>query len=127
MTSVARKTGRLKALGLATRVILAAFLTCATTAPVQAADAPMQPPMNDFNDAYYSCDGTAFLISYDSETPTKAKLTTSSHNKEYELTRTQSPSGVAFEGGAVRFWTDGKTVTVAGTPEKFTNCKRKAQ
>ena len=108
-------------------IILVASLAAAIAAPAGAAGAPMQPPMNDFNDAYYLCDGTAFLIAYDSETPTKAKLTTSNHNKEFELTRTQSPSGVAFEGGPVKFWTDGKTVTVAGTPDKFTNCKRKVQ
>ena len=100
---------------------LAAFAGAAT-----AADTPMQPPTNDFNDAYYICDGTAFLIAYDSETPTQAKLTTSNHNKAFELKRTDSPTGVAFAGGAVKFWTDGKTVTVAGTPDKFQNCKRKA-
>ena len=108
-------------------VLGAAAIAMSSGGDAQAQAAPMQPPMNDFNDAYYLCDGTAFLIAYDSETPTQAKLTTSNHNKEFELKRTPSPSGVAFEGGAVKFWTDGKSVTVAGTPDKFTNCKRKVQ
>ncbi|HEY3950138.1 MliC family protein [Phenylobacterium sp.] len=87
---------------------------------------PQQPPMNSFNDAYYVCTGTAFAVSYDSDTPTKAKITTSNGNKEFDLKRTPSPTGVAFAEGAVKFWTDGKTVTVAGTPSKFQGCKLKA-
>lgn len=115
--------------GLATTLtatLAAGLATGALATAAWAADIAMQPPMNGFNDAYYVCDGAAFLISYDSETPTKATLTTSDHNKAYELKRTESPTGVAFAGGAAKFWTDGKTVTVTGPASKFTNCKRKA-
>lgn len=107
--------------GVKSWVCLAAMAAAGSAA---AADA-MQPPMNEFNDAYYLCDGAAFLISYDSETPTKATLTTSDHNKAYELKRAESPTGVTFTDGTLKFWTDGKTVTVAGSPAKFTNCRRK--
>jgi membrane-bound inhibitor of C-type lysozyme len=114
-------------LGLRSWIGLAAMLAAGAAPSLGlTADGPMQPPMNDFNDAYYICDGASFLISYDSETPTKATLHTSNQKKAYELSRTDSPTGVTFAAGAAKFWTDGKTVTVAGTDPKFANCKRKA-
>jgi membrane-bound inhibitor of C-type lysozyme len=95
----------------------------AVSAPVSA-DTPMQPPMNDFNEAFYVCDGANFAVSYDSDTPTAATLTTS-NAKKYDLKRTTAPSGVQFTEDPVKFWTDGKTVVVQGAGGSFQNCKRK--
>lgn len=86
-----------------------------------------QPPMNDFAQAFYRCDGgEAFMISYDSEQPAKAEMTTNSDKRRYVLKRTTAPSGVAFAGDGARFWTDGKAVTVEGTKAAFHNCRMKA-
>ena len=91
------------------------------------APAGMKPPMNDFNQAFYRCDnGGAFSISYDSDTPATAEITTNDDNKPHALKRTPSPSGAQFTGGAARFWTDGKTVVVEGPKAAFKNCKMKA-
>jgi membrane-bound inhibitor of C-type lysozyme len=89
---------------------------------------PQQPPMNNFDFAFYTCaEGGAFQISYDSDTPTKATLTTSLNNTQYELVRAPVDQGVQFSKGAVKFWTDGKTVVVDGTKARFKDCKRKGQ
>jgi membrane-bound inhibitor of C-type lysozyme len=101
--------------------VLAAGLIAA---PVMAEPA-VQPPMNDFYEAFYTCEGGAFLISYDSETPEKATLTTNLKNKKYEMKRTSAPTGVKFANDAARFWTDGKTATLEGTETPLKNCKMK--
>ncbi len=96
------------------------------TALPATAQAPIQPPMNSFDFAFYNCaDGAAFQITYDSETPKSATMTTNDQNKEYVLTRTDAPNGVAFANGPTKFWTDGKTVTVEGTNKPLKNCKLK--
>jgi membrane-bound inhibitor of C-type lysozyme len=105
-------------------VIAGIFAAGAMAAPAMA-DPPVQPPMNDFYEAFYTCEGGAFLISYDSETPEKATLTTNLKAKKYELKRAPAPSGVKFSGEALRFWTDGKTVTVEGAETPLKNCKMK--
>jgi len=103
----------------------------AGSAAAQPAAAPaaggMKPPMNDFNQAFYRCDGGgAFSMSYDSDDPQKAEMTTNDDNRPHELKRTPSSSGVQFSAGAMRFWTDGKTVVAEGTKTAFKNCKMKA-
>jgi membrane-bound inhibitor of C-type lysozyme len=87
----------------------------------------MQPPMNDFNQAFYICqNNTAFIVSYDSTTPETATLTTSSNNKTYSLKRDQvAAAGVRFSGDAIKLWTDGKTVQLEGTATHFEDCKLK--
>ena len=105
--------------------IFAAVLSAGAFAGGSAwAEAAMQPPMNDFDEAFYVCDGANFAVSYDSDTPTTATLTTS-NNSKYELKRTTAASGVQFGGTPVKFWTDGKTVVVQGAGGSFQNCKRK--
>lgn len=84
-----------------------------------------QPPMNDFYQAFYNCDGGAFLVTYDTDTPMTATLMFAGNNKQYVLPRTKAPSGVQFSTDATRFWTDGKTVTVTGTAQPLKNCKMK--
>lgn len=85
-----------------------------------------QPPMNEFNQAFYRCDnGAAFMMSYDADQPTKADMTTNEGNHSYELKRTQAASGFQFSGDGARFWTDGKTVVVEGPKLLFKNCKTK--
>lgn len=106
------------------RLGLGLALGCMATAA--AAAAPMQPPMNGFDFAFYTCDdGRAFQISYDSDTPTSATMTTSDNNRQYALTRTHAPEGVQFSNGAARFWTDGRKVVVEGTANRLENCRRK--
>lgn len=104
---------------------VAAVLAAGLIATPAIADPPMQPPMNDFYDAFYTCDGGAFLVSYDSDMPTSATLTTSDNNKKYTLKRVPAPSGFQFSGDAAKFWTDGKTVTTEGAVAHFRNCKLK--
>jgi membrane-bound inhibitor of C-type lysozyme len=92
-----------------------------------AAARSMQPPMNDFDFAFYTCDGAgAFQVSYDSETPKTATLTTNENNKRYVLNRQPSADGVQFAGGAAKFWTDGRKVVVEGAARPLQNCRRKA-
>lgn len=86
----------------------------------------MQPPMNNFDFAFYTCEGGAFQITYDSDTPTSATMTTSDNNKQYVLARKPTDDGVQFASGAARFWTDGRKVVVEGTRAHLENCKRKS-
>ena len=80
--------------------------------------------MNNFNFAFYSCaDGGAFQISYDSDTPKSATMTTNDNNKAYVLNRADSQSGVTFANGGTKFWTDGKAVQVDGTSKPLKDCK----
>jgi membrane-bound inhibitor of C-type lysozyme len=86
----------------------------------------LQPPMNDFDSAFYNCaNGGAFEISYDSDTPTTATITTNDQNRQYVLKRAPADNGVQFSNGAAKFWTDGKTVVVEGTRQPLKDCKRK--
>jgi hypothetical protein len=93
------------------------------------ADPPAQPqpPMNDFYQAFYRCDGGgAFSVTYDSDQPTKAEVAMNDGSKPYELKREPAGgSGFTFAAGAAKFWTDGKTVVVDGTKTAFKNCKMK--
>ena len=102
------------------------FAAGALAAPAMGEPA-QQPPMNDVYEAFYTCEGGAFLVSYDSETPEKATLTTNLKNKKYEMKRTAAQTGVKFAGDAARFWTDGKTVTLEGTETPLKNCKMKGR
>lgn len=96
-----------------------------TAGPAWAAEA--QPPMDGFDEAFYTCQGDHnFLITYDSDTPTAATLTTNNDNRTYALKRASADSGVAFEGDGAKFWTDGTSVKVNGTVTPFQACKRKA-
>ncbi len=89
------------------------------------AAAANQPPMNNFNSAFYTCDGgEVFHIDYDSERPTKATVTTSD-NKTYNLKRTQAPNGIQFSDDKAKFWTDGTTATIEGAAKPLKNCKAK--
>jgi membrane-bound inhibitor of C-type lysozyme len=106
-------------------IVCAAFALCLTAAPTLA-DTPMQPPMTEFNQAFYTCEGGgAFMMSYDSEQPTTAEMTNNADGKHHQLKRTQAASGVEFKGAAMRFWTDGKTVVVEGASAPFKNCRKK--
>jgi len=88
----------------------------------------VHPPMNDFNQAFYRCDqGVAFMISYDSDQPAKAEMTTNTDARHYELKRATAASGVAFAGGGTKFWTDGKAVSVEGAKASFQNCRMKGK
>jgi len=101
------------------------FALGSTSAAAIAAE-PMQPPMNDFNQAFYKCDaGDAFMMSYDAEDAKTATLTGNHDNKRRELKRTPSDSGVQYKGDQVTFWTDGKTVRVEGAVA-FKNCRMKS-
>ena len=103
---------------------LVALATTAIAAPAFAK--PAQPPMNSFNFAFYTCDnGNAFQISYDSDTPSQATLTTSNNNKQYQLKRTDVSNGIQFSNQDVRFWTDGKDTVITGTGIPLNNCKMK--
>ena len=107
-------------------VVGVALVAGLVAAPTMAASS-MQPPMNEFNEAFYTCDnGGAFLISYDSDKPESATMTTSNNNKKYILKRMPVATGVQFSGDAAKFWTDGKIVTVDGTESSFMNCKVKS-
>lgn len=106
-------------------MISACLATCLAWSDAMAAKS-MTPPMDDFNNAFYTCDaGGAFLISYDSDKPESASLTTSNNSKRYELKRTPVETGAQFSGETVKFWTDGTTVTVVGTEVALLNCVRK--
>jgi membrane-bound inhibitor of C-type lysozyme len=107
--------------------VIAAALAVSSIASPGLAEPAKQPPMNDFYEAFYICESGAFLVSYDSDTPESATLTTSNNNKKFVLKRTPAPSGAQFSGGAVKFWTDGKAVTVEGAALPFKNCKMKGR
>ena len=109
-------------------IVCAALSLSLVAAPARAQPAATaQPPMNDFTQAFYMCDGgLAFMMSYDSEQPTKADMMTNDDGRHYALKRATAPSGVQFSGGGARFWTDGKAVVVEGTKASFKNCKIKS-
>lgn len=105
---------------------VAALLAAGAMATPATAGPAVQPPMNQFNDAYYTCDDAAFLVSYDSTTPQSATLTTSNNNRTFVLKRTQVSPGVEFSDGRSKFWTDGANVTLVGTVTTYRDCKLKA-
>jgi membrane-bound inhibitor of C-type lysozyme len=107
-------------------ITLGAALAFSLAAGSAVAQATLQPPMNDFNQAYYRCDGgAAFMMTYESDQPATAEMAANDDNKHHELKRSPSPAGVQFTGGGVKFWTDGKTVVVEGTKSSFKNCRTK--
>ena len=76
---------------------------CLAAAPALAASSG-QPPMDNFNNAFYTCDNNgAFLISYDSNKPQTATMTTSDNQTRYMLKRVPVAMGVQFSAGAVTF------------------------
>lgn len=95
--------------------------------PALGQPAPVKPPMNDFNQAFYRCDGgEAFMMTYDADEPKSAEMVTNSDQRHYQLKRSDAKGGVEFSGGGAKFWTDGKSVE-GGTPKgAFKNCKTKA-
>jgi membrane-bound inhibitor of C-type lysozyme len=106
---------------------LAGLAFTASVIAVSAMAKPVQPPMNDFNFAFYTCEnGGAFQISYNSESPTEATLTTSNNNKQYPLKRMDVSNGVQFSNQNVSFWTDGNSTIVKGTEIPLNNCKLKS-
>ena len=105
--------------------LICVALALGSTSGAAIAAAPMQPPMNDFNQAFYRCDnGDAFMMSYDADDPKTAVLADNHDNKHHDLKRTPNDTGVEYAGDHVTFWTDGKTVRVAGAVA-FKNCKMK--
>lgn len=117
--------------GLASRRLLVVALglwagpALAQAPPAAQAPGGPQPPMNDFYQAFYRCDGGgAFNLNYDSDQPTKVELTTNDGTKALDLKRASSASGFEFTAGAAKFWTDGKTVLVEGTKTALKNCKK---
>ena len=111
----------------AAAVLSMAALPASSQAPAApSAAAGLQPPMNDFTQAFYRCDGgLAFMMSYDGDKPQTADMLTNDDGRHYALKRRASASGVEFAGGGARFWTDGKTVVVEGAKSAFKNCKMK--
>lgn len=105
--------------------LCSALALLSLASPVIAARAPA-PPMDGFNDAFYTCDnGAAFAMSYDSNAPTSATMTTSNDNDRHQLKKTPVARGVEFAGGAIKFWTDGQSVVVDGTQVPFRDCRLK--
>ena len=106
-----------------------ALAAAAAHAQPAAAPAPSgpKPPMNDFSQAFYRCDGGLnFMMSYDGDQPTTAEMATNDEGRHYNLKRSNAANGVQFTGGGVKFWTDGKSVVVDGAKAAFKNCKTKA-
>jgi hypothetical protein len=107
--------------------LAALVLGVSTIAAPTTAKPDTLPPMNNFDFAFYTCEGgQAFQMSYDSDKATTAKLTTSNGNSQYSLTRTPVANGVQFSGQDVTFWTDGSVVVLKGTKIPFNNCKLKS-
>jgi membrane-bound inhibitor of C-type lysozyme len=96
-----------------------AMITSSTTAMAA------EPPMNDFYQAFYTCDGGSFMVAYDSDKPTTATISANNAKKTYELKRTDSPTGVLFAAAGAKFWTDGKTATLDGAATPLKNCRKK--
>jgi hypothetical protein len=109
------------------RGVCAAVLLTLSAGAAAGQPAPMKPPMNDFDQAFYRCDGgEAFMMTYDADEPTKAEMVTNSDQRHYQLKRGEAKAGVQFSGGGAKFWTDGKSV-VGETPKgAFKNCKIKS-
>ena len=111
----------MKTLALVASCLVAGLIAGSTQAAPDA-----QPPMNDFNFAFYICDGGAsFMMAYDASPPTSAAVTTNDDSRTRHLKRAPDDSGARFEGEGVTFWTDGKAVRVKGTQKPYPNCKLK--
>ena len=105
-------------------VLMAVAAGSAAAAPKAAAT--MQPPMNTFDFAFYTCDGNgAFQVTYDSDTPKTATLTTNENKRPYVLEREPVADGVQFASGKARFWTNGSKVVVEGTAKPLQACRIK--
>lgn len=104
--------------------VIVAVLAVGSIVSPATAQQTMQPPMNDFYDAFYTCENGAFLISYDSDMPASATLTSTPNNKRFALKRTPAATGVQFSSETAKFWTDGKAVTVDGADLRFKNCRK---
>ncbi len=88
--------------------------------------ASAEPPMGQFNGAFYACDqGQAFQLSYDAPAAKIATLTTSNNNHRYNLKRVSSSAGPQFSDGTVSVSISGEGATVQGTQLKLTGCKLK--
>jgi membrane-bound inhibitor of C-type lysozyme len=110
------------------RLCAAAALSLAVGPALADPPAQPQPPMNDFYQAFYRCDGgAAFSLTYDSDQPTKVELAANDGTKPVELKRATSASGFEFAAGAAKFWTDGKTVKAEDPKGALNNCKIKAK
>jgi membrane-bound inhibitor of C-type lysozyme len=91
-----------------------------------ASAATVQPPMGDFDAAYYSCDqGQGFQISYDSKSPASATVTTSDNNARHQLKRVSAASGPEFSDGTVTVSVTSQGAQVKGTQVALTGCKLK--
>ena len=109
-----------------TLALVSACLVAGLMAGPTLAAPDSQPPMNDFNFAFYICDGGAsFMMTYDASPPTSARITTNDDNRTRQLKRASDDAGARFEGEGVTFWTNGKTVRVHGTQKPYPNCKLK--
>ena len=107
--------------------LVAACLACGLVATSAWAASGPQPPMNDFNFAFYICDGGAsFMMAYDANPPTGAAITTNDDNRTRQLKRVPDDTGARFQGEGVTFWTDGKSVRVQGTQKPYPNCRLKS-
>lgn len=105
--------------------LLSMILVLGSISETALAAEAVQPPMNEFNQAFYKCDGgDAFMMSYDAEDARTATLAGNNGNKRHELKRMPSPNGVQYAGDHVTFWTDGKTARVEGAVA-FKNCRMK--
>lgn len=101
--------------------IVAGLLSAAGAAQATAGG----PPMDQFNSAFYVCEaGKAnFAVSYSGDKLNAATVTTSA-KAHYALQKAASPEGYLYDNGdGVRFWTDGKKVTLTGTPQSYSACK----
>jgi len=108
------------------RPMFGAALSMSVFAAPSMAALSAQPPMNDFNQAFYICqNNTAFMVTYDSDTPQTATLTISANNKTYTLTRLPAATGAQFSVGAIKLSTDGKAAQLEGTAAHFQNCRIK--
>ena len=109
------KMARLAALQAKANVTVAADNSTVIAGLPQAA-AATEPPMSDFNSAFYTCDeGAAFSVTYDGKRPKTAELTTSNNNKHYALKRTSAKDAPTFAGNGVTFTVRGDTAEVTGT------------
>ncbi len=105
-------------------------LLLAMSAGVLASSAAMaasvQPPMGQFESAFYTCaQGQAFQMSYDSTRPKAATLTTSNNSHQYQLKRADAADAARFSNGTVSVSLTGKAATVEGTTIKLTGCTLK--
>lgn len=91
-----------------------------------ASAAGIQPPMGDFDGAFYACDqGRGFQISYDAKDAKTATVTTSDNNAEHQLKRVSSTQGPEFSDGTMTVDVSGQGAQVQGARIALTGCKLK--